>query len=75
MGYKDEEKGGDKMCKENDEKRNGITVALTVDTTQAKKELNRIERQLDRILKKQKKISKFNSYNTEISKKILNDFN
>lgn len=56
------------MCKENDEK-NGITVALTVDTTQAKKELNRIERQLDRILKKQKKISKFNSYNIEISKK------
>lgn len=63
------------MSKETDEKRNGITVALTVDTTQAKKELNRIERQLDRILKKQKKISKFNSYNNEIPEKILNDFN
>lgn len=63
------------MSKETDEKRNGITVALTVDTTQAKKELNRIERQLDRILKKQKKISKFNLYSNEISEKILNDFN
>ena len=62
-GRKDAEKEGDKMCKENDEKRNEIAINVAIDTTQAKRELNKIERQLDRIIKKQKKISKFNLKN------------
>ena len=41
-GRKDAEKEGDKMCKENDEKRNEIAINVAIDTTQAKREKIRV---------------------------------